>query len=112
METKLLEQFDRFKDRTAEPVSAAILTLAWSMASAPQNRTGLTIQEAADYLGVSARTVSTLHKEGQLKCSRIGRLVRFNADDLEAFQRRKPAAEPVHPDSQLRHLQRRKQTCS
>ena len=45
---KLLEQWERFKKRTGDPITAAILTLAVSLASDKGKRTGLTIQEAGD----------------------------------------------------------------
>ena len=112
MEEKLVEQWDRFKKHTGDPLAAAILTLAMSLASDKGKRTGLTIQEAGQYLGVHECTVRELCKSERLKCTRIGRAVRFNVEDLEAFQRKKAPLPPAHEASDLRHFQRkRKQPC-
>ena len=108
METQLLEQFERFQSKTGDAVSAAILTLAVSLASDKGKRTGLTTREAAEFLGIGVTTVKELCRDGRLKPTRIGRCVRFNADELETFQRRKPIVEEVGPLSDLRHFQRKR----
>lgn len=89
MEEKLIEQFERFKDRVGDPVAAAILTLVVSLATDKGKRTGLTTQDAAQVLGVHPNTVKALCNDGRLNPIRIGRAVRFNMDDLESFQKRK-----------------------
>jgi excisionase family DNA binding protein len=45
----------------------------------------LTRREAAEILGCSVDTVDRRIREGQLKASRNGRLIRISADDLKAF---------------------------
>jgi excisionase family DNA binding protein len=45
----------------------------------------LTDIEAADRLGVCSRTVWTLAETGRLPRVRIGRSVRYDPDDLDAF---------------------------
>ncbi len=111
MEEKLLEQWERFKKKTGDPLAAAILTLAARIASDNGKRTGLTIDEAAEFLGVGKTTIKELCRTGRLNPNRIGRAVRFNTEDLEAFQRRKTLP-PVNDASVMRHLQRKtKQPC-
>ncbi len=100
--------FAEFKTVTGEPVSAAILALAEIISRDPGKRTGLTIKEAATFLGVGVTTVKGLCSDGRLKSVRIGRSIRFNVDDLERFQRRRPPIEDVGPLSDLRHFQRKK----
>lgn len=48
----------------------------------------LTKQEAADFLQVHPKTLMRWVKVGGLKAYRIGRLVRFNKADLEAYLER------------------------
>ncbi len=45
----------------------------------------LTAPQAAKMLGVSARKVYTLAKEGRLRSKRIGRVVRFHPADIEEY---------------------------
>ena len=52
MESKLLDQWKRFKAETGDPQTAAILTLAVSLASGATRRTGLNMKEAAEFLGI------------------------------------------------------------
>jgi len=108
MEDKLIEQWERFRHRTGEPVSAAILTLGFLIGTDKGKRTGLTIKEAAAFLGVHECTVREMCRDGRLSPKRIGRAVRFNAEDLESFQRRKAPLPPVHDASDLRHFQRKR----
>jgi excisionase family DNA binding protein len=42
----------------------------------------LTVQEAANKLGISANKVYDLVKQGKLFCQRIGKSIRFRPDDL------------------------------
>lgn len=108
METQLLEQFERLKSKTGDAVSAAILTLVVTLAGDRGKRTGLTTKEAAAFLGIGVTTVKELCRDGRLRPTRIGRCVRFNAEELETFQRRKPVATEVGPLSDLRHFQRKR----
>lgn len=45
-------------------------------------------KKAADYLGISERTIDYLREAGKLACFKIGRLVRFRLEDLEEFAKR------------------------
>lgn len=47
-----------------------------------------TSKEAAAFLRVSSRTVAEMAKRGQLPSIKIGRSVRFDVRDLEAFVER------------------------
>jgi excisionase family DNA binding protein len=44
----------------------------------------LKITEAADEINVTERTVRAMIKDGRLKASRAGRIIRINSDDLDA----------------------------
>jgi excisionase family DNA binding protein len=54
----------------------------------------LTAREAATALGVSERTLWALTKKGKVSAVRIGRLVKYDPEDLRAFIERskEPAA--------------------
>lgn len=52
---------------------------------APDVRPPATRKEAADFLGLSLPTLDTLIKTDQLKAFNIGRQIRVNWNDLEAF---------------------------
>lgn len=43
----------------------------------------LSVEEVAEILKVSQKTVRRMVKRGELKPSRIGRLLRFNSQDIE-----------------------------
>jgi excisionase family DNA binding protein len=45
----------------------------------------LTEQEAAEFLGVTQRTVRTLRARGELEFVRVGKSPRFTVEGLEAF---------------------------
>ncbi len=45
----------------------------------------LDTDQAADYLGVSVRTMKTLMSDGQLPYVKIGRCTRLDAGDLDDF---------------------------
>jgi excisionase family DNA binding protein len=45
----------------------------------------LDTEQAADYLGVSVRTIKTLMSDGQLPYVKIGRCTRLDAADLDDF---------------------------
>jgi excisionase family DNA binding protein len=112
MQEKLLDQWHRFKAETGDPLAAAILTLAAVIASDKGKTTGLTVLEAAEFLGIHETTVRGLCKAERLRCSRVGRAMRFTTADLEAFQRQKTPLPPVDDASNLRHFQRKKkQSC-
>jgi excisionase family DNA binding protein len=46
-------------------------------------RKNLTVEEAAEYLNVSPRTIHYWLRQGIIDGHRIGRLLRFDADDLD-----------------------------
>jgi excisionase family DNA binding protein len=47
----------------------------------------LTVEDVAARWEVSIRTVRRLVDRGELKCLRIGRQMRFTAEDLAAYER-------------------------
>jgi excisionase family DNA binding protein len=49
------------------------------------NRRLLTIKETAAYLGISARTIYNTLKEFPVRPLRLGRAVRFDLRDLDAY---------------------------
>ena len=54
----------------------------------------LTLEEAADRLGVEYKTIYRLVRQGELAAGRVGRLYRIREDDLEAyFERQKRLVE-------------------
>lgn len=110
MEEKLLDQWERFKKRTGDPLAASILTLAFVFGTDKGKRTGLTTKEAAAFLGVSETTIKEMSRDGRLNPNRIGRAVRFNASDLEAIQKQKTPLTCSHDDSDMRHFRRKKQS--
>ena len=48
-------------------------------------RGALSADEAAAYLGVSLSTIHRLTRAGELAHVRVGRLIRFRREDLDAF---------------------------
>lgn len=50
--------------------------------------------EAADFLGVSVRTIDEQTSNGSLKCVRIGRSVRFRPATLESYTEANESAVP------------------
>lgn len=59
--------------------------LQGASATATGQRAPATRKETAEYLGLSAQSVDTLVKSGQLKSFNIGRSVRFRWADIEAY---------------------------
>lgn len=57
------------------------------------NRPALTIQSAAEYLGVSPRTVSRRVSDGTIPAARLGATVRIRPRDLDALFSATPAGE-------------------
>ncbi len=51
----------------------------------------LTKDQVADLLQVSRRTVERMEENGELQPVRIGRIVRYRPEDIEAFIGRKSA---------------------
>ena len=49
----------------------------------------LNVDEAAEMLGIAARTLRELAYERQISCVKIGKLYRFKPEHLEAFIRRR-----------------------
>ena len=59
-----------------------------------QNRL-LSVQEAAQYLGVAVKTVYKWNSERRLRCIKLGSLVRYKISDLDEYIRQnivEPAA--------------------
>jgi excisionase family DNA binding protein len=53
----------------------------------PESGDILTLQEAADFLKVSSRTLWSLFSEGKVPGFKVGGQIRFNADSLRAWVR-------------------------
>jgi excisionase family DNA binding protein len=51
----------------------------------PDHRPPLNVEEAADYLNVSVRFVRDRRRDGQLPAIKLGGLLRFHPDDLDAY---------------------------
>ena len=49
-------------------------------------REWLTREQAAEHLGVSTKTISHYVERGTLKAHKLGRLLRFRREDLDAFE--------------------------
>jgi excisionase family DNA binding protein len=60
----------------------------------------LTINEIAEQIGVTTKTVHNLIDRGELPASKIGqtRMVRVAADDVDALMRRVPAGQNGRDD--------------
>lgn len=68
-----LSTFEKFRQNTADDLSAAILTLAASLAGEEQaDDKPLTVKQAAERLSVSPDTIYTLCASGKLRHQRIG----------------------------------------
>ena len=75
-------------------------------AGAPSStRTPLSIVEAAEYLNMSERFVRRLVAERRIPYLKVGRLLRFRADDLDQFLER-CRVEPATPHPLLRQSRR------
>lgn len=72
-----------------DPIAAAVLVLAESMQAAALNET-LTVEQAAERLGVHVSTIRKRIKEKTLPTQRIGRAIRIKAADLAAMDTAKP----------------------
>lgn len=48
----------------------------------------MSIQEAAKYLGLAEESVRYLARARRIPCGKVGRLWRFNKDDLDNFLRK------------------------
>lgn len=50
-----------------------------------ENRIAYTSKEVASLLGVSINTIRRATDEGLLPCRRLGRLVRYTREDIQAY---------------------------
>lgn len=66
----------------------------------------LTLNEAAQFLGISQRTFQRLLEQGALRGSRVGRQWRFRKEDLAAYLKRDPAAVPEPPAEEVESIRR------
>src|SRR5689334_14412957 len=72
----------------ADPVMAALPCLEIAtLTSETEDPRLLTAGEVAQRWGVSTRTVQRLMRRGGLRCLRIGRQMRFRAEDVRAYER-------------------------
>lgn len=81
-----LTVFEKFRQRTADDLSAAVLTLAAALAGEEKaDDKPLTVQEAAARMNVSPDTVYDMCAAGKLRHQRIGAgkgTIRIAPDDL------------------------------
>ncbi len=73
-----------------------------SITKPPEKSRPLTLIEAADYLNVSERYVRRLVAERRIAFHKIGHLLRFQAEDLQAFFEA-GRVEPPPPPAFRRH---------
>jgi excisionase family DNA binding protein len=85
----MIEQRFNYFCSLTDPIAAAILTLAESMNAAAMNET-LTVEQAAERLGVHVSTIRKRIKEKALPTQRIGRAIRIKAADLDVMDTAKP----------------------
>jgi len=73
--------YAKYLKLTGEPDAAATLVLAH--VNHQSTSTFLTPQQAADELGISLQKVYMMCEAGELRCTRIGRLIRILPEDLQ-----------------------------
>jgi len=83
MKTELANLYTRYLKSAGDPKAAATLVLAHLASQAPTDN--LSVKQAAKQLGVSAKTVYALCDSGQLRHSRLGRVIRIQPHDLQAY---------------------------
>jgi excisionase family DNA binding protein len=69
-------------DAQSVPVARDILSRALAVV-APPDSGPLTVKQAAQRLGVSAKTLYRMVEQGKLHCQRTGRSIRFHLTDLQ-----------------------------
>lgn len=83
---EILSEFQRFRQHTADDVSAALLTLAAALTGdKSEDDKPLTVRQAAERLAVSPDTIYDLCAAGKLRHQRIGRgrgTIRIRPADL------------------------------
>lgn len=69
--------FQQYRKLTADSNAAAMLVLAHIQLGAKPDDALLTTKQAAEQLGVSAETVRSLCRDGQIQSIRVGRKLRL-----------------------------------
>lgn len=103
------ELFEHYRRLTGGDVgAAATLVLAHVQVGRPAvaDAEMLTPKQAADILGVSARTVHKLCREGLLRSVGVGRLIRIRRDSLDEYTRQGLKLKPREHDPMERHRRR------
>ncbi len=88
MNQTVLDLFDQYQAFVGDKAAAASLTLADALLAAqpePASDT-LTAKQAAARLKISLTTLKQLVKADKVTHYRVGRVLRFRACDLEAFE--------------------------
>lgn len=80
----MIEQRFAYFCKIADPIAAAILTLAESLNAAALNEV-LSVEQAAERLGVHVSTIRRAVKNRTLPTQRIGRAIRIKAADLDTL---------------------------
>lgn len=79
-----LTNFREFRKHTADDLSAALLTLAASLAGEQQaDSRPLTVAQAAARMNVSKDSIYGLIESGTLRHQRVGRSIRIRPEDLQ-----------------------------
>jgi excisionase family DNA binding protein len=93
MNTTVQQTYRHYLELTmGHRAAAASLTLADAMlvrqpAAAGRVDGPFTIQQAADYLGISSEKLYRLVAQGEIRHYRVGRAIRFTREHLDAYQR-------------------------
>ncbi len=72
-------------DADVEAIAEAVARLIAPVA--PEPSPWLTSEAVAAHLACSSRSVQNYARRGTLRCSRVGGLLRFRREDVEAFAR-------------------------
>jgi excisionase family DNA binding protein len=97
-----LEHTSGDKAAAASLVLAAVLMENGSQTEATADPYSLTVEQAAEHLGISASKVYKMCSAGDLCCFKIGRSLRISRDALTAFEREATeAARPWQPPVKL-----------
>jgi excisionase family DNA binding protein len=82
------DRYSYYLSITEDATAAAVLVLAEATTSASLQET-LTVDQAADRIGVHASTIRKRIKDGSLPVQRVGRAIRIKAVDLQTIDTEK-----------------------
>jgi len=70
-----------------------------------QQRKFLTISEIANYLNIKEKTIYAKVEAGEIPCYRIGRLIRFKKDEIDAWIGTKKVV-TINPEQKAKNILR------